>query len=228
MAVLHALCPPEVRLLPLLFVLPSLLPSTSHPSRAPRPWLCGPLRAAVGSEGVSLLHSRQPVAAPKFPGHRRPTSGVFSFPKRLSARSLISELSRRKGAGAAVRRAKRLLSCYLARVCVSIHLRMGLSLRGAEAIWKGSPEKACPIAFHLPPSPPPSLPVILSALPFGVALAAGRSHVPPPFFLHSAPPRYVRFRNGLAFTRLGMTAGWVGGGPARVSEHAGVCSAGRV
>lgn len=35
---------------------PSLYPP--HPSRATRPWLSGPLRAAVGSEGVSLLHSR--------------------------------------------------------------------------------------------------------------------------------------------------------------------------
>lgn len=84
-------------------------------------------------------------------------------------------------------------------------------------IWKSSSEEARPAAFRLPTPLPPSLPVCLPALPFGVASAPGRSHPPPPpcispssFTLSSAPPRYVRFRNGLAFPRLGMTTGWAG------------------
>lgn len=83
-------------------------------------------------------------------------------------------------------------------------------------IWKSSSEEARPAAFRLPTPLPPSLPVCLPALPFGVASAPGRSHPPPalhfPLLLYSelTPPRYVRFRNGLAFPRLGMTTGWAG------------------
>lgn len=84
-----------------------------------------------------------------------------------------------------------------------------------------------------PGSPPPSsLPVILPALPLGVASGLGRSHplpscVSPSFSLRSAPPRYVQFRNNLAFP-LWLTTVWAGGGLAGVSALAGGSDAVRV
>lgn len=58
-----------------------LFPSLYPPTRGGplRPGLSRPLRAAGCSVGVSLL-SRRAVAAPRFPGHRGPTSAVSSSP----------------------------------------------------------------------------------------------------------------------------------------------------
>lgn len=172
------------------------------------------MRAAIGSGGVYLLHSRQ---APRFPGHRGPTSGVFSSPRSAYLRSALSQsYLGAKGREPAVRQAENSFLLSSPGLCVWVLILVWLSPMSRSDLRK-RPREGQSGCVQLPPLPPPSLPVILPALPFGVASAPGRSHVPPTppcispsFSLHSAPPRDVRFQNGLAFPWLGMTAGWVG------------------
>lgn len=141
----------------------------------------------------------------------------------------------RKGAGAG-NQAGREISSLLSSpgLCVGINFSMVIS---EESKRFGKAVRRRPVRLHFA-SLSHSLrvsPSFLPALLFGVASAAGRSHAPPPpcispssFSLRCAPPRYVRFRNGLAFRQLGMTTGWAGvaqpaGAHALVTADASLC-----
>ena len=199
----------------------SLLSSSAPPlpSRRPlglgSPALCGP-RSAPGVSTFSIPG--------RLPGSRDTADQLlvsFPLPEALiCAQPYLRVILAQRG-GSRQSGRQRILSCYLPRVCVWVLILVWLSPMSRSDLRKRPRDGQSGCVHLLPPPPPPSLPVILPALPFGVASAPGRSHVPPPhptpppcispsFSLHSAPPRDVRLWTGLAFPWLGMTAGWAG------------------
>lgn len=165
--------------------LPTFLPST-RTNRRPLGLRPSPARGRLRCRPPPLWEG---CSGSQFPGTPRTNFWcLFLSPKCLSARSLISELSQCKGAGAgsqAGRETSFLLSCP--GLCVGIIILVWLSLMSRSDLEK-QPRGGPPGCVLLPSPPPPRLPVILPALPFGVASAPGRSPAPslafPPPFLY--------------------------------------------
>lgn len=200
----------------------------------PNPWRAPPPRAIPPSAGRGLLCGCLPSVAAGCSGSQVPGTPrtnfccLFLSLKRLSARSLISELSGAKGREPAVRRAERLLSSYLARVCVWALILGWLSPRSRSDLEKqlgGGPSRCIS-----PPYPTPSeSPRLSSCSPLWGGLGPGAVSPPPalhfPLLLYSelrsTPLRPIPERSGLS--AAGDDHGVGGGGPAGVSARAGGC-----
>lgn len=188
-AVLHAQLPPEVRLLALLFVLRSFLPSTPYPSRAPASTLrAAALRAAAGSESVSLLNSRQAVAAPRFPGHRVPTSGVFFSPQSAYLRAALSPsyLGQRGGSRSQAGKETSFLLSSPGSAC-----EHSFSMVISDELKRcGKAARRRPAWVHLPPSSSPfESPCHSSCYLLWGGFVFGAVSRTPSFSVHSAPPQ---------------------------------------
>lgn len=194
---------------------PFSTPFHPYQSRAPWPPAFGPFPGRDRLRGCLPRPLLESCSGSQVPGTPRTNFWcLFLSPKCLSARSLISELSQRKGAGAgsqAGRETSFLLSCP--GLCVGINFSVVISDE-PKRFRKAARRRPARLHFASFPTPSKS-PCHSSCSPLWGGLSSGAVSRPPPcappsFSLRSAPPRYVRFRNGLAFPRLGMTVGWAG------------------
>lgn len=189
------------------FVCPLFLPTPPVPG--PRASSTPGLSPAViASEGVPLLDSRRTAGTPRFPGYCGPGTPPPSayLPAALSPSYLSA-----KGREPVVQWAEKLLSCY-ARVCAWALILVWLSPMSRSDLEK-QPGRGRP-GFPLPSS----LPVILPALPLGVASVLGRSHplpscVSPLLFsaLRSTPLCPIPEQSGFSpLVDHGVGRGWPG------------------
>lgn len=126
---------------------PSFLLSPHHPSQDPGLRLSGPLRAAVGSEGVSLLHSGQAIAAPRFPGHRALTSAVFSSSPQalICAQPYLGVIFAQRGGSPSRAGKETFFLPSIPGLCVSIHFSMVIA-NNLNRFGKAAPRR--PVRLH--------------------------------------------------------------------------------